>query len=564
MTRIALAVPLPGRTTLFELNPADTPVGEFPSTIKLLNGIMSVELKDGVPMLKASSASQFLIILPRALPERFVLEFELVPKACCNPADLSFEGTPAINQGPGSAHVLWDSDGYLAVIGGARDNYESPVPEELRVTTPGVMTSVMAVVEGTTIQLYTNGRRLFTLTDRRFVRSRSLRVHLGGQDDETQAVFLARMRVTGGSLPPAVVAGLPTPPPGRPERSAPAAVGGQAPAQSPPPSNPPGQAEPTPAPILPTPPPPSTGTSSPQAETPVPQPQPEAPARVERPENSARSPTPVTACAPAQPTSGFPGPRQLILQSPRQSPGGADLAWLPVTDAVGYAVERGESGSAVRVTIATSCDAPAAFGQVMVSGRGDTAYVGFQDRTGGVGEGRGYTYMVYAYSRLGSRGWSSIEWTAPVVTAPRFTAARDGSTIRISWNCRPDPNVQAARDFLLTTSYGFTKVVSSGPGCGSESLLGVPVGTHTITIEARWPPDVTRSGTQVIEVSPTSGGPETPAGTSPSALPASRAIALNAVRASGGSSTAAGGAILPSSRTIALAGLAATGPTRVP
>ena len=79
--------------------------------IKQLKGSMEVALKDGIPMLKASVSSEFLITLPQALPADFTLEFDLVPKACCAPQDLSFEGTPLINQGAGSAHVLWDSDG---------------------------------------------------------------------------------------------------------------------------------------------------------------------------------------------------------------------------------------------------------------------------------------------------------------------------------------------------------------------------------------------------------------------------------------------------------------------
>jgi hypothetical protein len=68
---------------------------------------------------------EFTITLPQPLPQAFTLEFDLVPKGCCSPQDLSFEGTPTINQGAGSAHVLWDSDGYLAIIGGGADQLRS-------------------------------------------------------------------------------------------------------------------------------------------------------------------------------------------------------------------------------------------------------------------------------------------------------------------------------------------------------------------------------------------------------------------------------------------------------
>jgi hypothetical protein len=131
---------------------------------------------------------------PRCFPQNFTLEFELVPKECCSPQDLSFEGTPAIDQGAASSHVLWDSDGYLAIIGGG-PTYESKVPEDLELITPGVLTRVSVSFEGPTIKLYTNGRRMYTLSDRGFVRGKLLRVFLGGQDDKAQSVHLAKLRI---------------------------------------------------------------------------------------------------------------------------------------------------------------------------------------------------------------------------------------------------------------------------------------------------------------------------------------------------------------------------------
>src|SRR5262249_30274174 len=127
------------------------------------------------------------------LPADFTLEFSLVPKACCNPEDLSFEGTRTVNQGAASAHILWDSDEALAVIGGGPDNYETPMPEELRTTLPGALTQVNVSFTGSTVKLFTSGRRLYTLT-RQFARGRVLRVSLGGVD-EANAVYLAGLRI---------------------------------------------------------------------------------------------------------------------------------------------------------------------------------------------------------------------------------------------------------------------------------------------------------------------------------------------------------------------------------
>ena len=215
---------LPGAQRLFVLDLANTPVGEIPTSIKLLQGTLEVVLKDGVPMLKASSASAFLIMLPQPLPQDFTLEFDLVPKACCNPADL---GIGEVNQGAASAHLEWDSDGQLRAVGGGGELYQAPMPEDFRAALPGVRTQVGVSFQGTTVKLYTNGRRLFTL-DRQFARKRELRISLGGQDDRAQAVYLAGLRIaTGGPLigivqttpqpgPRAVTPATPAPAPGAP------------------------------------------------------------------------------------------------------------------------------------------------------------------------------------------------------------------------------------------------------------------------------------------------------------------------------------------------------------
>jgi hypothetical protein len=183
----------PGSRTLFDLDLAAVPIGEFPKQIKLLKGAMSVVMKDGAPMLKASKESEFLVTLQETLPPDFTVEFEVVPKKCCNPSDLMFEGTATQNRGVASAHIVWDTD-YLQAVGGGQ-MYQSPMPEDLKLTTPSVLTEVDVGFDAGTVKLYTNGKRLFTLSDRKFVRGRVLRVFLGGQDGGDYSVHLAKLRV---------------------------------------------------------------------------------------------------------------------------------------------------------------------------------------------------------------------------------------------------------------------------------------------------------------------------------------------------------------------------------
>ena len=190
---------VPGSRTIFDLNLAATPLGEFPQGLKALQGTMTVVQKDGKPMLKATSASEFLITLPEVLPQDFTVEFDLVPKGCCNPQDLTFEGSRRQNRGGASAHIEWDSDGQLMVVGGG-EMYQAPMPEEFTTSLPGVLTQVSVSFTGSTIKLYTNGKRLYTL-DRQFARGRVFRVSLGGQDENAGAVHLAGLRIATNAAP---------------------------------------------------------------------------------------------------------------------------------------------------------------------------------------------------------------------------------------------------------------------------------------------------------------------------------------------------------------------------
>lgn len=182
-----------GGRDLMLLDFAGTAVGDFPSNLQMLGGVMNVVDKGGVHMLRASAVSSFLITLPQPLPQDFTVEATLIPKVEANPEDIAFEGTPVINQGRNSANVMWHPNSIRATGGGV-ENFEAVLPEAIQ-KTAGRLTQVVMKVEGQTIKVYTNGRLLSTMPNRMFVRSRVLRVLLGGQDDDTQAVYLAQLRI---------------------------------------------------------------------------------------------------------------------------------------------------------------------------------------------------------------------------------------------------------------------------------------------------------------------------------------------------------------------------------
>jgi hypothetical protein len=206
---------LQGRN-LFVLDLAGTPLDEFPSAVKALNGTMTTVDKNGQRMLRASSPSEFLITLPQNLPAAFTVEVDLIPKSCCNPEDFMLEGTPSRNRGVASAELTWHS-AHIMAVGGGGEMYQSDMPAGLAASTPGNLTQLVWEFNGTKINLYTNGRRLYTL-DKQFVRGRVLRVWLGGQDEGLNAVYLAGLQVLPGAVASTLLAqnpgqtGTPTPP----------------------------------------------------------------------------------------------------------------------------------------------------------------------------------------------------------------------------------------------------------------------------------------------------------------------------------------------------------------
>ena len=196
----------PGSRTLYDLNtppPPPPPPGQKPKPrpgIQVVQGAWAPVQKDGMRMYKMGKVTELVVSLLEPLPQDFTLEIELVPKTCCNPADLA---VGQVNQGDASAYLSWDSDGYLSANGGAPDMYQAPIPEDFAVILPAVLTKVDMSFEGNTIKLYTNGRRLYTLSDRKFARGRTLRLMFGAQDDGDQAEYLAKLRIATNSPKPA-------------------------------------------------------------------------------------------------------------------------------------------------------------------------------------------------------------------------------------------------------------------------------------------------------------------------------------------------------------------------
>jgi hypothetical protein len=241
---------IPGGTVLYSSNFAQTPIGNFPSGLKYLRGNLEVVALDGVPMLRSSGPSEFMIQLAAPLPNDFTLEFDLQARNsnCCSGEELAFEGGPILNRSVGSAWVAWHHQ-YTGIIGGGQTLGSSTVtfPQDLQLELIGQRAQIQVMVSGTQFKLFTNGRRTYNIPDLVFRRTTSLRIFLGGVNDGDGAVYLARVTLSGGSgtpiagttpssaptqpaanptLPPAPPGAPPPPQPGAPPPPPPPGTGG--------------------------------------------------------------------------------------------------------------------------------------------------------------------------------------------------------------------------------------------------------------------------------------------------------------------------------------------------
>lgn len=195
---------VPGSRELFVMDFTKQPLGDMPKELRVLQGKGQVVEKEGAHMLRAAEPMEFMINLKENLPEAFTVEFDLIPKACCAPEDISFEGTPSQSRSPSSSHVVWRT-GTVIVVGGG-EYFQIPMPQDLSEILPNAPTRFNVSVDASGMKLYTHDRYIASLSGRKFAHGRVLRVFLGGQDDDLHAVYLGRIRIAAGGAPSGPVA----------------------------------------------------------------------------------------------------------------------------------------------------------------------------------------------------------------------------------------------------------------------------------------------------------------------------------------------------------------------
>jgi hypothetical protein len=64
----------------------------------------------------------------------------------------------------------------------------------------------------------------------------------------------------------------------------------------------------------------------------------------------------------------------------------------------------------------------------------------------------------------------------------------------------PEPS-----EFQIGTDYGYSKIIPRAQftKCGCDlTILGVPLGAHTFTVEARWAPGVKSADSKPVTIAP--------------------------------------------------------------
>lgn len=184
----------------------------------------------------------------------------------------------------------------------------------------------------------------------------------------------------------------------------------------------------------------------------------------------------LTPCG--QKSSGGPGPAAITPYI--GSPAGARFSWVPVYGSgMNYVVDRAPEGTTTWTLVGSTCGGPS---PIVVAS--DNVFI--QDFAGGVTVGGKYVYRILAVSANGAVGWNTYHFMAPCRNAPVPQVTVTGSTVVLRWSadnitpCSPDP-VAEPDTYTLSTSFGFTKT-KKAHYWNSETLYGVPLGTHTVTM----------------------------------------------------------------------------------
>jgi hypothetical protein len=190
-----------------------------------------------------------------------------------------------------------------------------------------------------------------------------------------------------------------------------------------------------------------------------------------------------TFCNPGQ---TLPGPAPTSFLGVTNASPTMGARWPVVPGAVAYVVERSVDGANAWTVAGSTCGGPSPIGTVTYYQEGPS--VRFIDFSGGIVPGTKYVYVIKAIGAAGETGWNSTRWTAPGLWYAEWKAPIiTGSTVVIRWEqgYYSSGRSRSPDKYRLSSSYGWGVRMWCSSSC-SQTIHGVPIGTHTFTLTSEW------------------------------------------------------------------------------
>ena len=187
---------VPGQRTLFFTDFSEDAVGNFPQRLEFKTGGMEVvEFEGGQRALKATTTSDLIIPLPEVLPEKFTIELDVINRGSRGVAANTFElagGREGLSQDEYN-EIGWGHNG-LSVTGGPVQT--SVIAKDADIERyVGKPASFRVLGDGKYLKLYADEKRIGNIPNAEFKRDKALFLRLEARDDDTQAVYVTRIRV---------------------------------------------------------------------------------------------------------------------------------------------------------------------------------------------------------------------------------------------------------------------------------------------------------------------------------------------------------------------------------
>ena len=188
---------VPGNKVLFYTDFAEDRVGNFARGVKYVSGPAEVVERDGIKVLRATGAVQFLVPVGRVLPQRFTLEIDAIaPAGGALTRAVSFEGGAKWLANAQSAAVSWNPrSAFYEGSGRNISSSASEIPESMREAMTGNVVHLRVLMDSGYFKMYANERRLYNIPEFAFTRDSVIRIALEGSEAEGMAVYLTSIRV---------------------------------------------------------------------------------------------------------------------------------------------------------------------------------------------------------------------------------------------------------------------------------------------------------------------------------------------------------------------------------